>query len=195
MVPLKNVELKPGDVIGFSGTSAVSDLINVVTYGIPRFGLSHVGIMGEATDGRLLLWESTTLDPLPCEISGKVFNGSQAHLLPDVLKGYSGKMWVYPLYRDLYDAENKRLTEYLMDTVGLPYDQMGAMRSAGIGLSWVESLLPAHAIENVYCSEWVSEALEHIGVCPAANFNRYSPNRLIRRLHKVSIVCHPMRLK
>jgi hypothetical protein len=192
---MKNTDLKPGDVIGFAGSSAVSDLINIVTFGVPRYGLSHVGIMGEAADGRLLLFESTTLNPLPCEIKGKVFNGSQAHSLDAVLKGYRGKVWRYPLYRELYDAERERLSDYLMKTIGIPYDKMGAMRSAGVGLSYIESLLPEHALMNVYCSEWVSEALEQIGICPAAHFNRYNPNRLLRRFRKANLVCKPMRLK
>ena len=72
-------EVQPGDIIGFSGECLTSDLINIATYGIPRWGISHVGIMGEATDGRFLLWESTTLDGLPCEITGKPFFGTQAH--------------------------------------------------------------------------------------------------------------------
>ena len=195
IIDLKDIDIKPGDVIAFSGSTPVSDLINIVTYGIPRFGISHVGIMGEDTNDRLLLWESTTLDTLPCEIQGKVFNGSQAHSLDAVLKGYKGRVSLFRLYRELYDAENQRLTEYLMETVGTPYDTMGAMRSAGVGLSWIESLLPEHALSNVYCSEWVSEALENIGVCPAGHFNRYNPNRLIRRLKKSNVICRPVRLK
>ena len=50
-------EVKAGDLIAFSGDSWISDLVNVATYGIPRWGVSHVGIMGEARDGRLLLFE------------------------------------------------------------------------------------------------------------------------------------------
>ena len=42
---------KPGDLIGFSGDSPVSDAINLGTFGLPRWGISHVGIMAEAADG------------------------------------------------------------------------------------------------------------------------------------------------
>jgi len=66
-------EIKAGDIIGFSGDSWISTLVNIATYGIPFWGLSHVGIMGRADDGRLMLFESTQLDGLPCEITGEVF--------------------------------------------------------------------------------------------------------------------------
>ena len=39
-------EIKAGDIIGFSGDSWISTLVNIATYGIPFWGLSHVGIMG-----------------------------------------------------------------------------------------------------------------------------------------------------
>ena len=71
-------DLKAGDVIGFSGQSWISFLINIGTYGIPFWGISHVGIMAHAPDGRLLLFESTTLEDMPCEIGGECFNGTQA---------------------------------------------------------------------------------------------------------------------
>ena len=66
--------MKPGDIIGFSGNSPISDLVNLATLGVPRWSISHVGIMAEIK-GELLLVESTTLDPLPCVVLGKVFDG------------------------------------------------------------------------------------------------------------------------
>ena len=58
---------KAGDIIGFSGDSWMSAGINMATYGIPFWSLSHVGIVGEH-DGELLLFESTELNKLPCAI-------------------------------------------------------------------------------------------------------------------------------
>ena len=70
-------DIKAGDVIGFSGNSWISGLINIGTYGIPFWGISHVGIMAHAADGRLLIFESTTLEDMPCEIAGECFNGTR----------------------------------------------------------------------------------------------------------------------
>ena len=77
-------DIKAGDVIGFSGNSWISGLINIGTYGIPFWGISHVGIMAHAADGRLLLFECTTLEDMPCEIAGECFNGTQAHTLDKI---------------------------------------------------------------------------------------------------------------
>jgi hypothetical protein len=118
--------IKPGDVIGFSGRCWISVGINLATYGIPLLGISHVGIMANASDGRLLIFESTSLDNLPCEISGENFTGTQAHKLEDILRVYKGRVYHYPLHRPLYPDENERLTQFLMGTIHTPYDLMGA---------------------------------------------------------------------
>ena len=102
-------QVKPGDLVAFSGQTLVSDVINLGTYGIPRWSASHVGVIADAADGRRLLFESTTLDGLPCEIAGKPFNGTQAHSLDKVVEVYQGKIWLYPLYRPLFDFESRRL--------------------------------------------------------------------------------------
>lgn len=122
--PKNALEVKAGDLIAFSGDSFISDLVNIATYGFPRWGISHVGIMGEATDGRLLLFESTTLEGLPDEITGENFAGTQAHHLDPDVAAYRGKVWHYPLYRELYESERKRLADFLMKTIHVPYDQM-----------------------------------------------------------------------
>ena len=98
--PLKNffdpAVIKTGDIIGFSGEGRVGDIINIGTFGIPRWSICHVGIMGEATDGRQLLFESTTLDDLPCEIAGVKFDGTQAHQFDTVSKGIEEKFGIIP---------------------------------------------------------------------------------------------------
>jgi hypothetical protein len=188
-------EIKAGDIIGFSGRSWISAAINVATYGIPLWGISHVGIMANAPDGRLLIFESTSLENLPCEISHENFNGTQAHVLDDVLRVYDGKAWHYPLYRSLYEYEDKRLTDFLMATIHTPYDAMGAFRSAGVGLSGIESLFHPSNLHMIFCSEWVAAAYAVIGLRPTDNVGRWNPNRLCRNLRWHEILCKPRRLK
>jgi hypothetical protein len=186
--------VRPGDIIGFSGASLISDLINVATYGIPRWGISHVGIMGEVDD-RLLLFESTTLDDLPCVLTGQNFAGSKAHNLSDVLAAYSGKAWHYPLCRELYDNERTRLSEFLLETIHTPYDDMGAFRSAGVGLSWIESLFRDENLDSIFCSEWCCAAHTAIGMFRTDNVSRWNPNRFIRVERRQGILRRPRRLK
>ncbi len=193
--PKSTLTVRPGDLIGFSGESFISDFINVVTYGVPRWGISHVGIMGEAPDGRLLLFESTTLDGLPCEITKEHFNGTQAHSLDAVVKAYQGKVWHYPLCRTLYENERQRLTQFLMETIHTPYDEMGAFRSAGIGLSWVESLFREEDLTTIFCSEWCCAAHTEIGIFRTDNVSRWNPNRFVRTERRQGILLKPRRLK
>lgn len=188
-------ELKAGDLIGFSGRSWISALVNIATYGIPFWSLSHVGVLGHAADGRLLLFESTELDNLPCEITGEVLWGTQAHQLEHVVNIYKGKVWHYPLYRSLYSDEDNRLTEFLMGIIGIPYDKMGAFRSAGIGLSFVESLFREQDLTSIFCSEMAAAAYACIGLWATDNVSRWNPNRLARRLRSAGVLRKSRRLK
>jgi len=187
--------IKAGDILGFSGNTLVSFAINIATYGTPFCGHSHVGIMAHATDGQLLFFESTSLAELPCEIQKVLFEGTQAHKLDDLVRVTESKVYHYPLYRPLYSAEDQRLTKFLTETLGTPYDMVGAFRSAGVGLSWIESLFRPQDLASIFCSEWVVSALSIIGVCPASNASRWSPNRLIRHLRWNRVICKPRRLK
>jgi hypothetical protein len=187
--------IKPGDIIGFSGDNWISALVNVATYGIPFWSLSHCGIMGHAADGRLMLFESTQLDDLPCEITGEIFHGTQAHVLEHVVHAYKGKVWHYPLFRSLYPDEDARLTEFLMGTIHTPYDQLGAFRSAGVGLSWIESLLHRANLNSIFCSEWCCAAHTFIGLFRTDNVSRWNPNRFVRRERLIHVLRQPVRLK
>lgn len=195
ITPYRPDQLKSGDIIGFSGDNMLSALINLATYGLPFWSLSHCGIMAHASDGRLLLFESTQLDNLPCAIKGVVFHGSQAHELSSVVAAYKGKVWHYPLCRSLYPTEDERLTEFLMATLHTPYDQMGAMRTAGVGLSWVESLLRPDNLDFIFCSEWCCAAHTHIGLFKTGHVSRWNPNRFVRAERRLGILRRPVRLK
>jgi len=186
--------IKPGDVIGFSGKSWVSTAINIGTYGFPFWGISHVGIMAKAPDGRLLLFESSE-DDIPCAITGASLVGTQAHDLDDVLKLYGGRVYHYPLYRQLSPVEDARLTQFLIDTINTPYDLLGAFRSAGVGLSWFESLFRPQDLNTIFCSEWVASSLSTIGIFPTSNASRWNPNRLCRHLRWNGVVYKPRRIK
>jgi len=190
------VGIKAGDVVGFSGYNWISAAVNIATYGIPFFALSHVGLIANCPDGKLRLFESTTLDDnIPCEITGKSICGTQAHALDFIVQRYCGKVWHYPLYRSLYPQEDERLTEFLMETIGTPYDAMGAFRSAGVGLSRIESLFREQDLTSIFCSEWVAAAYTTVGLFATDNVSRWSPNRLVRRLRRAEILLKPRRLK
>ena len=185
---------KAGDILGFSGASLVSDVINLATFGLPRWSISHVGILAEVDD-RLLLVESTTLDRLPCAIQHKCVEGVQAHVPADVILAYRGRVWQYPLYRSLYEAESKRLTRFLLSKIGESYDKIGAYRAAGVGFSWLESKLHPENLHSLFCSELDAAAYREIGIMPCENAGRFNPNYLVRSLRRKEILLPPVRLK
>ncbi len=190
------IPFKPGDVIGFSGKSWESAFVNVCSYGIPWFGTSHVGILAQdPKTKKLLLWESTTLGELPCIIKGKKFAGTQAHDLYDVVKSYDGFVYHYQLYRTLYRHESKRLSQFLVGTLGIPYDLVGALRSGGFGYSMIESIFRRQDLASIFCSEWCAAALACIGVFRTTNASRWSPNVLVRSMRKGGIIKKPRRIK
>ena len=108
---------------------------------------------------------------------------------------YKGKVWRYPLYRPLYPTEDERLTEFLMATIHTPYDKLGAIRSAGVGLSWIESLLHPDNLNSIFCSELVAAAYACVGLWATAHVARWNPNRLARWLRSAGVLRKPRRLK
>lgn len=186
--------IKPGDIIGFSGFHLESIGINLATYGVPFWSISHVGIMGESEDGRLLLFESTTLDSHPCAIQGKHFNGTQAHQLDTRLATYKGRIWHYPLYRPLYAHERQRLNKFLNATIGIQYDNVGAFRAGGLGFSTIESYLRETDLSAIFCSEWCAAAHTCIGLLQTDNVSHWSPNYLCRYERRLRILRKPRRL-
>jgi len=178
-------DLKPGDIIGFSGKGIVSDLINLGTYGIPRWSISHVAIIAEDY-GRKYLFEASESDNS---------NGVCRYEPEDVINRYSGRVWVYPLYRHLYWYESARLICDLMRVVNRPYDSKGAIKSAGFFYPAIRSLFHGPDFVKLFCSELVASKFSEIGIYPTTNASRWNPNNYIRRLRQNGIVCKPKRLK
>lgn len=187
-------EFHAGDIIGFSGSALSSVFINLGTYGIPFWDLSHVGMVAEH-DGRLVLFESVSDDTEPCVVRGVNVHGSLAHELQSTIYRYKGKVWHYPLYRTLYDFESRRLSQFLLATLGISYDKIGAFRAAGVGFSWMESLLREADLSSLFCSEWCCAAHTEIGIFQTDHVSRYSPNRFVRTERRQGILLKPWRLK
>jgi hypothetical protein len=187
-------EIHAGSLIAFSGVSLVSDLINLVTFGQWRQGITHVGIMGYTDEQRLLLFESTTLDKMPDELLGKPVNGTQVHELSKVIESYEGKIWLYPLVQELTPNQNVDLTQFLMATLHVPYDEQGAMRSAWLGLPGIPDYTHKD-LKRIFCSEWIMAAYEQISVYKTLNASSWNPNRCIKQLRKDNIITKPIRLK
>ena len=99
--------LRAGDLIGFSDPGPIGTAINLATWGIPGWGLSHVAILADHPDyDRPLLFESTTLDDQPCAILGRCIHGTQAHEVEGrVNKGLKRNICTNHTYHDMGELE------------------------------------------------------------------------------------------
>jgi len=187
------MDFKPGDLLGFSGDGGISFVVNILSYGIPWFSISHVGILGEH-DGELLLFESTTLSNIPCKIQDKRVEGVQAVYLKDRVAHYDGKVFHYPLVDPLTDDENQQLYDFLHEQIGKPYDLIGALRAGGKLVAWFESHLREADLNFLFCSELVASSLHKVNRLETHNVSSWNPNRLIRHGLKKNILHKPRRL-
>lgn len=189
----KRREFKDGDLVAFSGFGRSSVIVNLATYGVPFWSASHVGIIG-TYQGERLLFESTSLSNIPCVVQGKAFKGVQAVRLQERLNTYVGRAWHYPLYRQLFGAEEMRLNEFLLEKIAIPYDLAGGMRSAGVGVSWLESRMRGEDLSLLFCSEYATAAHRRIGILQTDNASRWNPNKLIRYERSQKTLLRPGRI-
>lgn len=186
--------IKEGDILGFLGSSIASSVINIGTYGIPGWGLSHVGIASKY-EGDTILFESTTLNDRPCYIRKQHVQGVQAHPIPYSIESYAGKIWHYPLIKPLRKNEGLRLSSYLMKQLGKDYDYLGAGRSGGKLIACLESLLRKEDVMYLFCSELCAASHRYIERFDTLNVSQWNPNSFTREERRRGILGKPVRLK
>lgn len=185
---------KPGDIVGFSGADFASDVINLGSFGWPRWGLSHVGILCPH-ENNLLLFESTTFNEKPCVIQNKMFSGTQAQWPRDKVFTYNGRVWLYSLRRRLRASEIQTLHKFLLGTIGTPYDMIGAFRSGGREFSRFEAMLRGENLHRIFCSEWCAAALRTVNRFGTDDASKWNPNSFTRELLSRVEVVSPVRVK
>lgn len=186
--------VRPGDIIGFSGDSWLSAGINLATYGIPFWGLSHVGIVGKFK-GLHVIFESTSLSDMPCMVQEKKTSGTQAHSAWGCISAYRGKVWHYPLWRPLSNVESLGLTAFLLEYIGTNYDFIGAFRAGGKIWSWLESKLRQEDLTSLFCSELCVAAHRHVRIFKVNSASHWNPNRFVREERQRGILMKPRRIK
>lgn len=185
-------EAKTGDVIAWCGNSWLSASINMLTYGVPTLSVSHVGIVCQIGEDKLV-FESLAHPVSRCFVRGELVKGTQAHLIGETDIN-SGRVYLYPLSYRLYEHEARRLSFYLLGSVGKPYDVVGALRAGGWLTSLVSARLHREETSALFCSEWVASALCEIGVFQTGNVSRWSPNRLCRVGRHIGVFKRPVRI-
>jgi hypothetical protein len=195
----------PGDLIGFSDPGPIGTAINLATWGVPGWGLSHVGIVADHPDyDRPLLWESTTLADRDCLIAKRRTRGVQAHFLWQRIDEFSGRVWHYRLRRPLCQVPRPTgspaggdLTAYVVGQLGTDYDALGAFRSRATPLALLERWFCVHPenLASLFCSEFTAAAWFEAGVWSIRSASNWSPNALARAAVRRRVCLQPLRIK
>jgi hypothetical protein len=194
--PFRVHHLRAGDVVGFSGCSALGVTINLCTWGMPGVSISHVGIVAAHPESGLpLLFESVLDFGLPCVLREQRLDGVQAHNLRARITGHQGKAWGYPLAVSPQGGDSARLTEFCCRHLGDSYDRIGAFRARQAGFGWLERRMRREDLNALFCSEFVAAALREIGIFPTKNASKWSPNFLCRSLVRSGRSMKPKLLK
>lgn len=173
---------RPGDLLGFSHCSASGVIVNLGTFGVPFYGLSHVAIVAHHPDtGRPVLFESLESENGPCLIQNAVVTGVQCQPIRQRIARYRGHVWSMPLAEPLNDEESERLTAKATLYIGRQYDYVGAKRSRGLTL-FEKALYRAPDLTSLFCSEYVADLLMTSDRLSPCNVSRMNPNRLYRRM-------------
>lgn len=169
-------QMKPGDVIAFSGRGAFSKIIKLATHS----SVTHVGIILQTKlliDGNPQagffnqIIESTTLNG---------FSGVTINRLSNHIDTYDGEMWWLPLNDTVRSKLNfKGFYDFLLHQERKPYAIPQAIKSALDALDKIPLLGSAtYNIEDFskfFCSELAAAALEAGGAISSINSSEITP--------------------
>ncbi len=172
-------DMKPGDVIAFSGKGHFSEIIKMATFA----EVSHVGVIlkTEVADHYFnQIIESTSLHG---------FNGVQVSRFSDRMDDYDGEIWWLPLRVDLRKdkAKHAAFYQFLFNQAKerKPYDMPQAVKSAldlgdklpfglhGLGYNKED-------FSRFFCSELVAAGLETAKIVDTVNASEVTPIDLCR---------------
>ncbi|MCK5018885.1 MAG: hypothetical protein KAS32_17620 [Candidatus Peribacteraceae bacterium] len=160
--------MQTGDIIAFDGDGIFSQGINLAIGKCKNdHYISHAAMVLRTTahsEGIVQLIESTSL--------GNSFAGVQITRMSDHVKYYEGKIWWYPIRRDI-QVRVKPMLKWLMAQEGKEYDLPQALLSA------LDFVPQREDFSKLFCSELCSEGLERGGVIGEVISSRINPVELI----------------
>jgi len=169
-------QLRTGDLVLFSGKSAVSNIIKLFSGG----KWSHVGmvLIVEEFDRMVLLWESTTLSNIPDIESRAPTKGVQLVPLSQRIATYEGEVTVRRLNKEISDGMHTKLSGARKELSRKPYErsQIELLKAAYEGIGGASS---GEDLSSLFCSELVAEAYQAMGLLPeypaGLPSNEYTP--------------------
>lgn len=166
---MKNKNLKPGDIILFSGQGVISNLIKIGTWS----KWSHVGIM----ISKGLVAESTTLSNIKDWIKNENVEGVQIVPLEDRLKSYEGKVSLRRLKRPMESLDVCAMIDEFNKQHLKPYEK-NTWELLKSGIDWLPST--NDNLDSVFCSELVALLMDKGKIYrdPEKKYNDYSPDNI-----------------
>ena len=179
-VPSLDRLIRPGDLVFFRGRGWKSRLITLGTGPFWFRGFSHVGFVSYVTGYRhICLVDATTLDDVPCVITGKT-SGVRARPLESQLAAYDGEVTVCPINTAFPGIINYEARNYTDGQLGKEYDTVGALHSRGsfvCGLLWKLGKLK-ESRDALFCSELAGNWLLVAGLMEHDNVSSLNPTSL-----------------
>lgn len=168
--------LKTGDLVIFSGKSAVSNFIKLFSGG----KWSHVGMvlrLKEFADA-VLLWESTTLNNVADIETQAATKGVQLVPMSQRVASYDGEIAVRRLNKAVTAKMQRALAERRKALSRKPYEagEIELLKAAYDGIAGQSS---GEDLSSLFCSELVAEAYQAMGLLPeypkGLPSNEYTP--------------------
>lgn len=169
-------QLKTGDIILFSGKSAISNIIKIFSGG----KWSHVGMVLRLPefDDAVMLWESTTLSDINDVETGVAIKGVQLVPLSQRLTSYNGEVTVRLLNKAITKPMFNALAARRKELSRKPYErgETELIKAAWDGLGGASK---GEDLSSLFCSELVAEAYQAMGLLPewpkGPPSNEYTP--------------------
>lgn len=154
-------QLKTGDLVLFSGKSAISNIIKLFSGG----KWSHVGMVLRLPelDDAVLLWESTTLSDIEDVETNLPTKGVQLIPLSQRIAGYAGEVTVRHLNKELTEPMHIELGKKRSALSRCPYEksEIELIKAAWDGFGGASC---GEDLSSVFCSELVAEAYQSMGL-------------------------------
>ncbi|WP_193164737.1 YiiX/YebB-like N1pC/P60 family cysteine hydrolase [Microbulbifer hainanensis] len=168
--------LKTGDIVIFSGKSAISNIIKLFSGG----KWSHVGMVLRLKefDNAVLLWESTKLNNIPDIETLAATKGVQLVPLSQRVVTYEGEIKVRQLNKVIGQKMQNKLAECRKQLSRRPYErsEIELLKAAYDGIGGASS---GEDLSSLFCSELVAEAYQAMGLLPeyphGLPSNEYTP--------------------
>lgn len=225
---MKPYEPQPADILCFSGRGWTSWAIKTFTHwpwDQPK--ISHVSVVAHTSQElieklaaftrlvkipeerisgwqeQLLMFESTTLNDRPCEITGQMIKGVQAHKPLDRIEAYDGDVYYCRLtrpYRAKFESNGRqrRLSIGCLARIGDAYNGRGAALS-GTHLTlrlrdhfWAWSKTDR---TRLFCSQYLASVLSPIDLFPIDDPRKWNPARLLKKLVSSGVYKPPKRVE